>query len=65
MCINDVSNITIYGINNLLIRTYDTQESKLALNSAWNEDLLPKELSGLKSTMGNGSGNTAAPGTAR
>ena len=47
---NDVPTITIYGLINSLIRTYVTQENRLALNSAWNEYLLRKELLGLKST---------------
>ena len=47
---NDVPNITIYGLNNSLVRTYVKQDNRLALNSTWNEDLLRKELLGVKST---------------
>ena len=46
---NDVPSITIYGLNNSLIRTYGTEDNKLALNSTWNEDLLREKLLGLKS----------------
>ena len=46
---NDVPSITLNGITDSQIKTYGIEESKLALNSAWNEDLLCKELLRLKS----------------
>jgi len=46
---NDVSSITLSRTNDSQIGTYSTGDDMLSPNSAWNEDLLHKELFGLKS----------------
>ena len=47
---NDAPSTTLNLINNSNIKTYIVGENKFALNSTWNEDLLRRELLGLKST---------------
>jgi hypothetical protein len=46
---SDVSSITLSRTTDSKIKTYSLDKYNLALNSAWNEDLLHKELFGLKS----------------
>ena len=48
--VKEVPCITMDGLTDAQRRAYVIADNKLALNAGWNEDLLRKELIGLKST---------------